>query len=89
MAYGRPAGAELTVSVRTVHLRFLRERPVAAQNVWPVKVEHTVFQGDLTQIYVAWGTQRLVIRSAAAEPTEEGQEVFMTVEPRRVVLLEE
>jgi iron(III) transport system ATP-binding protein len=89
MAYGRPVGAELTVSVRTVHLRFSRERPAGAQNIWPVKVEHTVFQGDLTQMYVIWGDQRLVIRSAAAEPIEEGQEVFMTVEPRRVVLLEE
>ena len=89
MAYGRPVGADLTVSVRTVHLRFSRERPAATQNVWPVKVEHTVFQGDLTQVYVAWGDQRLVIRSAAAEPIDEGQEVFMNVEPRRVVLLEE
>jgi ABC-type Fe3+/spermidine/putrescine transport system ATPase subunit len=88
-AYGRPIGTDVTVSVRTVHLRFSRERPAETPNVWPVRVEHAVFQGDLTQLYVMWGDQRLVIRSAAMEPIEEGQEVFMTVEPRRVVLLEE
>ena len=61
----------------------------AARNVWPVRVERTVFQGDFTQTHVAWGDQRLVVRAAGMEPLPEGSEAFMTVEPRRVVLLEE
>ena len=60
-----------------------------ARNVWPVRVERSVFQGDFTQTHVAWGDQRLVIRGAAMEPLAEGSEAFMTVEPKRVVLLEE
>ena len=86
---GRPAGAELTFSVRTVHLRLSPQRLEAARNVWPVRIERSVFQGDFTQTHVAWGDQRLVIRGAAMEPLAEGSEAFMTVEPKRVVLLEE
>ena len=90
MAHGRPAGAELTFSVRTVHLTLsAAEARRPTRNVWPVRVERSVFQGDFTQTHVAWGDQRLVIRGAAMEPLAEGSEAFMTVEPKRVVLLEE
>jgi ABC-type Fe3+/spermidine/putrescine transport system ATPase subunit len=89
MANGRPAGPELTFSVRTVHLQLSAQRPAATRNVWPVRVARTVFQGDFTQTNVSWGGQTLVIRGAAMEPFAEGQEVFMTVDPKRVVLLEE
>jgi ABC-type sugar transport system ATPase subunit len=88
MAHGRAIGAELTLSVRTVHLRLSRERPVATQNVWPVRVEHCVFQGDFTQVHVAWGDQRLVIRCAAMDPFEDGEDAYMTADPRRVVVLD-
>ena len=87
MAYGRPVGAEITVSVRTVHVQVFLQRPPATKNVWPVRVEKTVFQGDFSQVHVAWGAQRLVARCAAMEPISPGSEVFMSVEPRRVVLL--
>jgi iron(III) transport system ATP-binding protein len=89
MAHGRAAGAELTFSVRTVHLQLSAQKPVETRNVWPVNVERSVFQGDFTQTHVAWGDQRLVIRGAAMEPLAEGSEAFMMVEPKRVVLLEE
>ena len=35
-AYDRPVGAELTFSVRTVHLQILPQRPAETKNVWPV-----------------------------------------------------
>jgi hypothetical protein len=54
-----------------------------------VRVERTVFQGDFTQTHVAWGDRRLVVRAAGTEPLAEGSEAYLTVEPRRVVLLEE
>src|SRR6266568_4770168 len=68
MAYGRPVGAELVVSVRTVHLRISTEPPAAAQNVWRVPVRQTVFQGDFTQVHLGWGPQHLIARCAAMEP---------------------
>jgi ABC-type Fe3+/spermidine/putrescine transport system ATPase subunit len=87
MACGRAAGAELTFSVRTVHLQISGERPPGDKNVWPVRVEKTVFQGDFSQLHIVWGTQRLIARCAAMEPIAPGSEVFMTVDPRRAVLL--
>jgi iron(III) transport system ATP-binding protein len=86
-AYGRPVGAELVVSVRTVHLRLSTEPPEAAHNVWRVPVRQTVFQGDFTQVHVGWGEQHLVARCAAMEPLAVGQDVYISVEPRHVVVL--
>jgi iron(III) transport system ATP-binding protein len=88
MAHGRPLAPELTVSVRTVHLRLAPERPAATRNVWPVRVERTVFQGDFTQVHVAWGDQRVVVRCAAMEPLAPGEPAFMALDPRRAVVLE-
>ncbi len=89
MAYDRAGGGELVFSVRTVHLQLSLQRPEGTKNVWPVRVEKTVFQGDFSQVHIQWGTQRLVARCAAMEPIAAGREVFLTVEPRRVVLLGE
>jgi ABC-type Fe3+/spermidine/putrescine transport system ATPase subunit len=88
MAHGRPAGAELTLSVRTVHLQLSAHKPAAMENVWPVRVERSVFQGDFSQTIVRWGDQRITIRGTM-EPLGEGNDAFMSVEPKRVVLLEE
>jgi ABC-type Fe3+/spermidine/putrescine transport system ATPase subunit len=88
MAYGRPVGTDVTVSVRTVHFRFSLDKPTAARNVWPVRVERSVFQGDFTHVHVLWGDQHLVIRCAAMEPIPEGQSAYMSADPRRVVVLE-
>lgn len=86
-AYGRPMGDEITVSVRTVHLQISSQRPAGDRNVWPARVEKTVFQGDFTQVHVLWGDQRLIARCAALDALPVGQEVFITVDPKRVVLL--
>jgi iron(III) transport system ATP-binding protein len=85
---GRTPGAEPTLSIRTVHLQFSNERPEGTVNVWPVRVRHSVFQGDFTQIHVAWGDRDLVIRSAALQPVAEGQPAWIAADPRRCVLLE-
>jgi iron(III) transport system ATP-binding protein len=87
MAYGRPVEADAVVSVRTVHLKVSTEPPAAVQNVWPVTVEQTVFQGDFTQVHVGWSGQHLVARCAAMEPLAVGQDVYISVEPRHVVIL--
>ena len=89
MAHGRPAGAELTFSIRTVHLTLSAQKPANERNVWPVRVERSVFQGDFTQTIVLWGEQRVTIRAAAMAPLAEGSEAYLTVDPKRVVLLED
>jgi len=88
MAHGRPTGTELTFSIRTVHLALSAQKPANERNVWPVRVERSVFQGDFTQTIVKWGEQRLTIRGTM-EPLAEGSDAFMSVDPKRVVLLEE
>jgi iron(III) transport system ATP-binding protein len=85
----RAAGAEALMAVRTVRLRLDRARPAAAVNVWPARVRQRVFQGDFTQYHVDWDGRTLIVRSAAPEPVNEGEEVFVSAEPRHCVLLED
>ena len=90
VAHGRPAGADMTFSVRTVHLQVTAQRPAATRNVWQVAVERTSFQGDFTQTNVMWGdaaARRARRRRSSRSP--EGSSAWLSVEPRRVVLLEE
>jgi len=72
-----------------VHLRLERARPAAAVNAWPARIRRRVFQGDLTQYHVDWDGRTLIVRAAAAEGMAEGDEVFVSAEPRHCVLLEE
>lgn len=88
VAVGRTILAEPCFSVRTVHFRLSRDRPPGEVNVWPVRARRLVFQGDLTQAFVTLGGQEIVVRSTAMEEISEGQEVYLTVEPSRCVLLE-
>ena len=57
--------------------------------MWPARIRQRVFQGDFTQYHVDWDGRTLIVRSAAAEPLAEGDEVFVTVDPRYCVLREE
>ena len=88
-AYGRPASGEPLFAVRTVHVRLTRERPVVARNVWPARIRRRVFQGDFTQYHVDWDGRALVVRSAAGDPFAEDDEVYLAVDPRYCVLLED
>ena len=89
IALDRRVGAEALVAVRTVHLRLERARPAAVVNAWPARIRRRVFQGDLTQYHVDWDGRTLIVRAAAAEAMAEGDEVFVSAEPRHCVLLEE
>jgi len=83
-----PVGEGL-MAVRTVHVRLERARPTASVNAWPARIRQRVFQGDFTQYHVDWDGRRLIVRTAAAEPMAEDEEVFVIAEPRHCVLLEE
>ncbi|MFZ0263150.1 MAG: hypothetical protein WAL36_24695 [Pseudolabrys sp.] len=52
-----------------------------------LKLKKTVFEGDFSQVHLSWGDQRLVARCATMEPIAAGRDVYLAVEPSRVVLL--
>ncbi len=86
--HGRPVGADGVFSVRTIHLGLSREAPPAQANVWPVRIRRRVFQGDFTQYHVDWEDRQLVVRCAATDLLDEGEQAYLTVDPHRCVLLE-
>jgi ABC-type Fe3+/spermidine/putrescine transport system ATPase subunit len=88
-AHGRRVGDDALFSVRTVHLRLARERPAAVVNVWPATVRRRVFQGDFTQYHVEWDGRPLVARQVTTDPVDEGDAVYLMVDPRHCVLLED
>jgi ABC-type Fe3+/spermidine/putrescine transport system ATPase subunit len=57
--------------------------------VWPATVRRRVFQGDFTQYHVEWDGRTLVVRGVTVDPVDESQTVYLTVEPRHCVLLED
>jgi ABC-type Fe3+/spermidine/putrescine transport system ATPase subunit len=85
----RRVGTEALMAVRTVRLRLERARPASSVNTWPVLIRQRVFQGDFTQYHVDWDGRQLIVRSAAPDPLLEGDDVFVSVDPRHCVLLEE
>jgi ABC-type Fe3+/spermidine/putrescine transport system ATPase subunit len=89
IALDRQSGPEALVAIRTVHLRLEHTRVAHAVNTWPARIRQRVFQGDFTQYHVDWDGRRLIVRLAAAEPMAEGEDVFVSAEPRHCVLLEE
>jgi hypothetical protein len=76
------------LSVRTVHVRISREGPWSLRMSGPPRFRRRVFQGDFTQYHVDREGRQLVVRCATGEPLGEGDEVYLSVEPRHCVLLE-
>jgi hypothetical protein len=85
---GRPAGAESAFSIRTVYPYLSRDRPDAPVNVWPVRINRRVFLGDFVQYLVEWEDRELVVRRPPQEQFDEGEGVYLAVEPEYCVLLE-
>jgi hypothetical protein len=77
------------MAVRTVRLRLERARPAGQVNVWPAQIRQRVFQGDFTQYHVDWDGRLLIVRLTMADPLAEGDDVFVSADPRYCVLLEE
>jgi iron(III) transport system ATP-binding protein len=89
IAADRRGGAEALMAIRTVRLRLGRTRPETAVNAWPARIRQRVFQGDFTQYHVDWDGRVLIVRLATPDPLAEGDEVFVSADPRYCVLLEE
>jgi hypothetical protein len=85
---GHPADAESAFSVRTVYPYLSRDRPDVSVNVWPVRTNRRVFLGDFVQYLVEWEDRALVVRRPPQKQFNEGEEVYLAVEPEYCVLLE-
>ena len=86
--YGRRLGDDVTLSVRTVHLRVTKLQPDAARNVWPVTIRRAVFLGDMTQLHVIWAGREVVVRCTALDGVAAGQTAWLSVDPAHCVVLE-
>jgi iron(III) transport system ATP-binding protein len=84
----RPSGVDVAVSVRTVYPHLLRTRPTDDTNVWPGRVERRIFLGDSIQYLVAWAGGTWSVRQLPLNPLDEGEQVFVQVEPRHCVFVE-
>ena len=89
VAHGRRSGDDAVFSARTVHLQLSRERPRGQRNVWTARVRSRVFQGDFTQYHLDWDDRRVVLRCVTTDPVAEGTDLFLSVDPRHCILLEE
>jgi ABC-type Fe3+/spermidine/putrescine transport system ATPase subunit len=86
---GRRVGDEVTLSLRTVHLRLHKTSPSPDHgNVWPVTISKSVFLGDLTQVHVIWSGRELVVRESIPHRYAANQSAFLTIAPENCVVLE-
>jgi iron(III) transport system ATP-binding protein len=83
-----PSG-EAAVSVRTVYPELHRAEPGDATNVWPGRVARRVFLGDSVQYFVDWaGGGALSVRKLPLDTLDEGESVFVRIDPRHCVFVE-
>ncbi len=86
----RPPGfeVEVAVSVRTVYPRLSRAPPTEQTNVWPGRVARRIFLGDSIQYLVEWAGGTWSVRQLPLSQLDEGEHVFIHVEPRHCVFVE-
>jgi ABC-type Fe3+/spermidine/putrescine transport system ATPase subunit len=83
-----PAG-EAAVSVRTVYPELHRDQPADGINVWPARVARKVFLGDSVQYFVDWdGGGALSVRKPPLDTLNEGEAIFVRIDPRHCVFVE-
>ena len=82
-----PSG-EAAVSVRTVYPELRRDEPSDATNVWPGRVKRRVFMGDSVQYFVDWAGGTLSVRRLPLDHLNEGEQVFVRIDPRHCVFVE-
>jgi ABC-type Fe3+/spermidine/putrescine transport system ATPase subunit len=83
-----PSG-EAAVSVRTVYPELHRAEPSDGTNVWPGRVARRVFLGDSVQYFVDWsGGRALSVRKLPLDTLDEGEPVFVQIDPRHCVFVE-
>jgi iron(III) transport system ATP-binding protein len=85
---GRATGEEVTFAVRTVFPTLSRAAPAEPLNVWPASIRRRVLLGDIIEYLIDWDGRQLVLRRLASELYDEGEQVYLRIEPQHCVLLE-
>ena len=85
---GRHAGTRGAFSVCTVYAWLSREPPHSPINTWQVRISRRVFLGDFVQYLVDWDGNPFVVRCPPTERFDEGEQVYLGIEPEHCVLLE-
>ena len=87
-ANGPVEGENGTFAVRTAYPRLSRQRPDRDANVWQATILQRIFLGDFIQYVVEWDGRELMIRRWPDESFDEGEQVYLTIDPRYCVLIQ-
>ena len=68
--------------------RLSRGQPAESTNVWLGKVTRRVYLGDFVQYFVEWAGGTLSVRQLPTGLFEEGDALFIEVDPERCVFVE-
>jgi ABC-type Fe3+/spermidine/putrescine transport system ATPase subunit len=81
------AGAQREVAIRTVYPQISRERPAQSDNVWEATIARCTLLGDFVEMAVAWPGGELRVKTLPLDLFDEGESVYLTLPPARVVVL--
>jgi ABC-type Fe3+/spermidine/putrescine transport system ATPase subunit len=76
-----------SVAIRTVYLQLARDASPSEPNRWTARVKQRAFLGDAIEYILDWHGRDLVARRPVGDVFAENEEVHITVEPSRCVLL--
>ena len=85
---GRTGGEEGIFAIRTAYPALSRVKPPAERNVWSSRIARRIFLGDSIQYVVEWKDCQLLVRAHPTEEFDEGEDVYVSVDPRHCVLIE-
>jgi ABC-type Fe3+/spermidine/putrescine transport system ATPase subunit len=80
--------AECAVSVRSVYPKLQRSYQDGELNTWPCTIRRRIFLGDNIVYTVSWGDEELEVRTLPGDLFEEGESVFVHIDPNLINLLE-
>jgi ABC-type Fe3+/spermidine/putrescine transport system ATPase subunit len=83
-------GREQSVAVRTVHpVLHWGQPPADLENCWPAAVQRVTFLGDFFDLRLEWPGGEMRVRVLAEREIEQGDRLWMSIPPDKVVLLED
>lgn len=75
--------------IRTVYPSLSKEQPAEAVNVWPATVRQSIMLGDFAEMTIDWPGGELRVKALSVETFDEGEAVYLSLNPQHVVLLED
>ena len=81
--------ADGTLAIRTTYPILSRQRPAVERNTWRMRVVRRVFLGDFVEYRLDWDGTPFLVRRLPTDRFEEGEEIYLTVDPQHCVLTED